>query len=171
MRSDISKLKYLHTFSFIDDSKSDKGETSKFFFKKIVREKSRVIVELLEDRQKLKEERENYSKWKNRIEGVSSSGKMGSTSYTDKYSSSVSSTNYNKSHGVTTNKRKNSPKFSSSSSEDEKKKKKDKKIKKEDLSSSEDEKEKKKKTIKNHKVETEEINNANVNPMNSKTAK
>ena len=28
MRNEISKLKYLHSFSFIDDNKADKGETS-----------------------------------------------------------------------------------------------------------------------------------------------
>jgi hypothetical protein len=30
MRQDISKLKYLHSFSFMDETKADKGETSIF---------------------------------------------------------------------------------------------------------------------------------------------
>ena len=47
---------------------------------KLVREKSRAIINLLDDKERLMEERRNYSKWKSRIEGVGSGGHMGSIS-------------------------------------------------------------------------------------------
>lgn len=121
------------------------------FINSIVREKSKTLIELIEDREKLKEERERYSKWKSRIEGVSSSGVM----------SSVSSSNYNSKPFYTgsvsyldkqekkesTNKKKKEE--SSSDSEEDDKKNKKKAKKKKESSSEEEEKEPKKPQIAN----------------------
>lgn len=139
MRQEISKLKYLFSFSFIDDTKADKGET--------IREKSKVIVNLLENKNKLRQERDNYSKWKDRINGVSSNGKMQSTSSDsyDPYAQSVSSMNYSNTHGDF-KRRRDSPDISSDDSDDDdykkkknKNKKNSKKSKKKESDSDEDE--------------------------------
>jgi len=93
----------------------------------------------LEDKDKYDEERKNYSKWKSRIEGVSSSGRIGSVSSNDygkgNYSNSVSSDNYVQKDYVTS-KKEDKPKvvkkreISSSSEDSKEKKKKPSKIKK-----------------------------------------
>ena len=80
----------------------------------------------MDNKKKLQKEREEYSRWKDRINGVSSNGKMGSTSSEswDPYSQSVSSSNYSNTHGDF-KRRRDSPDISSSSdsdSGDEKKK-------------------------------------------------
>lgn len=115
----------------------------------LVREKSKVIVSLLEDRNKLKEEREKYSKWKNRIEGVSNNGRVGAVSSSDytgnssSYGGSVSYLDKGSSSYDRKEKEKKKPvkeESSSSESEDEKKDKKKKKpAKKEESDSSENE--------------------------------
>lgn len=119
-----------------------------------------MIVDLLENKNKLKEERDKYSKWKSRIEGVSSSGKMGATSYTSYSSDNFSNSNYSNTYSGEINKKRDIPYLSSSSSEDEKEKKKKKRNKKinnfsdeEKTSSSEEEKKKKKKPNNNNKNE------------------
>jgi hypothetical protein len=104
----------------------------------------------LEDKQKLLEEREKYSKWKGRIEGVSNNGRMGGVSsqsynnYSD-YGQSSSYLDRGNDKKISTK-----DESSDSSSEDDKKKKKDKKVtkkvkKESSSSSSEDEKPNKKK--------------------------
>ena len=115
--------------------------------KYIVREKSRAILKLLEDRDKLMEERKNYSQWRSRIEGVGSngvvssegygsySGTYGATSSDNYYSSSYNDYNYNNDSKKKKKKKKESDSESSSEEDDEeenekKKKKKEKKIQK-----------------------------------------
>jgi hypothetical protein len=88
----MSRLKYLTSFSFYDEKRIDKGETSKNFVK-IVREKSKFILGLLEDKNKIREEKEKFAKYKNRIEGVSSEGKIGSVS-SSSYQNSNNSISY-----------------------------------------------------------------------------
>jgi hypothetical protein len=100
------------------------------FFKNIVREKSKFIVELLEDKKKLKEERKKYSSWKNRIESVgsdySSGGTFSSDNWGGAYGSTSSDAYYTKKSGADSDEKKESS-DEESSSEEKKKKKKDKK--------------------------------------------
>jgi hypothetical protein len=117
----------------------------------IVREKSKFILSLLEDKEKLKDERKNFARWKARIEGVSNSGKITSVGSND-IGNSVSKGTYASSSYLdkpSDNKSKKKPvkeESSSSESEEEKPKKKSKKTKKlESESESEEEKPKKSK--------------------------
>lgn len=82
----------------------------------------------MEDKNKLLEERSNYSKWKGRIEGVSSSGQMGSVSSSNfnPYSSASSSSyvtntssNSNTNYGLTKKPLVKEKKEESSDEEDE----------------------------------------------------
>ena len=70
----------------------------------IVREKSKFIVDLLEDKKKLKEERKKYSSWKNRIESVgsdySSGGNFSSDNWGGAYGSTSSDAYYTKKSGA-----------------------------------------------------------------------
>ena len=102
-----------------------------FFNKIIVREKSRQILKLLDDDDKLKEERKNYSKWRSRIEGVGNDGTVNSNnnfgsvgSYGATSSENYSSYNYDNSN------KNNNDKDSSDSDNEKKKKKKRKKERK-----------------------------------------
>jgi hypothetical protein len=138
MKFESHLLKNLNNFSFLDDNKVDKGETSKilfykFYIKLSVRQKSKEILVLLNDKAKLKAERENYSKWKGRIEGVTSSGKVSSVS-SSSYSNSVSFKDYNKNYVSNENKKEEPKKIDTESSEDSEEEKKEKKkvIKKEE---------------------------------------
>ena len=106
-------------------------------------------MKLLEDRDKLMEERKNYSQWRSRIEGVGSngivssvssggygsySGTYGATSSDNYYGSSYNDYNYND-NKKKKKKKKESDSESSSEDDDEdekKKKKKKKKSKKEE---------------------------------------
>ena len=74
----------------------------------------------MENKNKLKQERDNYSRWKDRINGVSSNGKMSSTSSEnwDPYANSVSSSNYANTHAGDFRKKRDSPDLSSSSDSD-----------------------------------------------------
>ena len=92
LKDNSYKIKNLFEFSYID-GKVDKGET--------IREKSRFILSLINDNNKLKEERKKYDKWKSRIEGVGSGGAISSSDYSSNYGSvggsnfgSTSSNNY-----------------------------------------------------------------------------
>ena len=62
------------------------------YFLNIVREKSRFIVSLIENPQKLKEERKKYAGWKGRIEGVG--GGVSSSSYSSGSYGSIGGGNY-----------------------------------------------------------------------------
>ena len=102
-------------------------------FIKIVREKSRQILKLLEDKDKLMEERKNYSKWRTRIEGVGNNGKVNSVSNTNfgnvgSYGG-LSSDNYNgySNYNYNDDKKKDKSSDSESDSDSEKEKKKKKK--------------------------------------------
>ena len=72
LKDDEYKLKSLFDFSYYE-GRVDKGET--------IREKSRFIVDLIDNPQKLKDERKKYDGWKSRIEGVGSGGAMSSSNY------------------------------------------------------------------------------------------
>lgn len=151
MKSDIYKLKNLTSFSFIDVNRADKGES--------IREKAKNIINLLEDKTRLAEERLNYGNWKNRIEGVSSSGKMTNVSSN---SNSVSSSNYksNSSNkkggmGAVSYLDKHSGK-KGKNDKVEVPKKEEKKVELDDSSSSSEEDEKDKKKIKKKKESSDE---------------
>ena len=116
-------------------------------------------MSLLEDKQKLIEEREKYSKWKGRIEGVSNNGMIGAKSFSN---NSYSGHSYGEStsyldKGRDNEKKKKTKKEETSDSEEEKKeKKKSKKVKQESSeSSSEEEDKKNKKKKENEKVKKE----------------
>ena len=119
---------------------------NKKFFLIIVREKSKYIFDLLTDSFKLKEEKQKYSAWKSRIEGVGSNGSIsnkskdfgfdginsyGSTS-SDCYGGTISTYKSKGSKGEKEKEKKEEKKKesddedSSSSSDDDKKKKKKK---------------------------------------------
>ena len=84
----------------------------------IVREKSRFIVSLIDDPEKLKEERKKYSKWKGRIEGVG--GGVSSSSYSSGSYGSVGGGSYGAtSSEYYSSKSKNNKKEESSDSEEE----------------------------------------------------
>ena len=144
-----------------------KEKQVKYFISKyLVREKSKVIVTLLEDRKKLKEERENYAKWKNRIEAVGSDGKKSGVSSSNFTSSNVygstSSDNYGKEVGSVSyldnpsSVKEIKKESSGSSSSEEEKKKQKKKKKKEESSDSEEEEKNVKQKSKNVKENVEE---------------
>ena len=91
-------IKSLTTFKYNDDKGEEKGGS--------IREKASFILELVEDTDKLEEERKNYKGWKNRIAGVSSSGGTTSVSSSNYGSSSyggVSSSQYTKKSEKTSN--------------------------------------------------------------------
>ena len=129
-------------------------------------------MNLLEDKQKLIEERERYSKWKGRIEGVSNNGMVGAKSFS---SNSYSGHSYGEStsyldKGRDNEKKKKAKKEASSDSEEEKKeKKKSKKVKQESSESSseeEDKKNKKKKEKKENEKEKKEESHTSTGKVN-----
>jgi len=87
------KIKELKNFKYIDDKGDEKGGS--------IREKASFIIDLLEDSDKLDEEKKNYKEWKNRIAGVSNNGStngissVSSSSITQSNYGGVSSSNYN----------------------------------------------------------------------------
>ena len=106
----------------------------------IVREKAKFIVELIDSKKKLKEERKKYSSWKNRIEAVGSSGAVSSDNWGSSSYGATSSEQWPSSYkdrdddddDDDNKKKKRKKDESESSSEDDKKKKKGKKKKKKD---------------------------------------
>jgi hypothetical protein len=105
----------------------------------IVREKSRAILKLLEDRDKLMEERKNYSQWRSRIEGVGSDGTI----------SSISNTGFSSygggAYGATSSDNYNTSSYDDYNNYNKKKKKKKKKESDDESSSEDDDDDNKKK--------------------------